>query len=368
MKVAIITRHAICNYGSFLQTYALQKEIDKLGHEAVIIDYIREDEEYHKRINVALKKSGKWNKNVLTRLVYKLSRYPETVLMEKKFASFRNNLLHMTKLYTSLEELKQDKPQADVFCTGSDQVWGPISLDSYDPAYFLEFTKEQDTRIAYAASFGKKKFDEESRRFYKEALQKYDVISVRENSAVSVIRDLGIENVQQVLDPTLLLNAEEWSKLITKDIKGKYVLVYQIHANPAMDKYAEEFARRVKLPVLRVSFYLHQITRAGKLVYLPDVGTFLSYIKNATYMITDSFHGTAFAINFNTQFVNVVHDETATRNQSLLQLTGLTDRIITDKTDFSIINKKIDFEPVNAVIEQNRKESIEKLNGFLRRK
>ena len=131
MKVAIITRHAICNYGSFLQTYALQKETDKLGHEAVIIDYIREDEEYHKRINVALKKSGKWNKNVLTRLVYKLSRYPETVLMEKKFASFRNNLLHMTKLYTSLEELKQDKPQADVFCTGSDQVWGPISLDSY---------------------------------------------------------------------------------------------------------------------------------------------------------------------------------------------------------------------------------------------
>ena len=274
----------------------------------------------------------------------------------------------MTKLYTSLEELKQDKPQADVFCTGSDQVWGPISLDSYDPAYFLDFTEEQDIRIAYAASFGKKKFDEESRRFYKQALQKYDVISVRENSAVSVIRDLGIENVQQVLDPTLLLNAEEWSQLITKDIKGKYVLVYQIHANPAMDKYAEEFARRVKLPILRVSFYLHQITRAGKLVYLPDVGTFLSYIKNATYMITDSFHGTAFAINFNTQFVNVVHDETATRNQSLLQLTGLTDRIITDKTDFSIINKKIDFEPVNAIIEQNRKESIEKLNGFLRRK
>ena len=135
-----------------------------------------------------------------------------------------------------------------------------------------------------------------------------------------------------------------------------------------MDKYAEEFARRVKLPILRVSFYLHQITRAGKLVYLPDVGTFLSYIKNATNMITDSFHGTAFAINFNTQFVNVVHDETATRNQSLLQLTGLTDRIITDKTDFSITNKKIDFEPVNAIIEQNRKESIEKLNGFLRRK
>ena len=365
MKVAIITRHEICNYGSFLKTYALQSEINKLGYEAVIIDYIREDEEYHKRINVALKKSPKWNKNVVTRLVYKMSRYPETVLMEKKFASFRKNLLNMTKLYTSLKELTEDKPEADIYCTGSDQVWGPISLDSYDPAYFLDFTDKNDKKIAYAASFGKKQFDEASMKYYKEALNKYDIISVRENSAVSIIKDMGIDNVEQVLDPTLLLNADEWSKLIEKEVTGKYVLVYQIHANPEMDKYAEEFAKRVGLPILRVSFYLHQATRSGKLVYLPDMGTFLSYIKNATYMITDSFHGTAFAINFNTQFVNVVHDETATRNQSLLQLTGLIDRIITDKSDFSIIDKKIDFEPVNAIIEENRKISIEKLKSFL---
>ena len=365
MKVAIITRHAICNYGSFLQTYALQSEIDKLGHETSIIDYIREDEEYHKRINVALKKAPKWNKNILTRLVYKASRYPETVLMERKFASFRKKYLHTTRLYTSMDELKQNKPQADIYCTGSDQVWGPISLDNYDPAYFLEFTGADDKKIAYAASFGKKKFDSESLEYYCNALSKYDVISVRENSAVSIIKDMGIDYVEQVLDPTLLLNAQEWSKLIEKEVTGKYVLVYQIHANPEMDKYAEEFAKRVSLPILRVSFYLHQCTRSGKLVYLPDIGTFLSYIKNAEYMITDSFHGTAFAINFNTQFLNVVHDETATRNQSLLQLTGLTDRIVSNKKDFSIIDKVIDFKPVNEIIEENRQISIEKLKSFL---
>lgn len=365
MKVAVITRHAICNYGSFLQSYALQKAIEKLGNEAIIIDYIREDEEYHKRINVALKKSNRWNKNILMRTIYKLSRYPETVLMEKKFAKFRKQHLNMTKLYSSLQELKDDKPQADIYCTGSDQVWGPISLDNYDPAYFLDFTNDEDVKISYAASFGKTKFAGDSMTYFEKALKKYRYLSVRENSAAEIISNMGIDKVEQVLDPTLLLNADEWSKLIEKEIAGKYVLVYQIHSNPELDKYAEEFAKKVNLPLLRVSFYLHQVCRSGKLIYLPTIGEFLSYIKNAEYMITDSFHGTAFAINFNTQFVNVVHDETATRNQSLLQLTGLTDRIVTDKKNFDIFDKKIDFSMVNKIIEENRKQSVDRLKTFL---
>ena len=368
MKVAVITRHAICNYGSFLQSYALQKAIEKLGNEAVIIDYIRDDEEYHKRINIALKKSNRWNKNLLMRAIYKMSRYPETVLMENKFAKFRKQHLNMTKLYSSFHELVNDKPQADIYCTGSDQVWGPISLDNYDPAYFLDFTKDEDVKISYAASFGKTKFAGDSMSYYESALKKYKHLSVRENSAAEIIRNMGIDKVEQVLDPTLLLNADDWSTLIEKEITGKYVLVYQIHSNPELDKYAEEFAKKVNLPLLRVSFYLHQISRSGKLIYLPTIGEFLSYIKNAEYMVTDSFHGTAFAINFNTQFVNVVHDETATRNQSLLQLTGLTDRIIADKTDFSIIDKKIDFEQVNSIIEEHRKISMDRLKAYLTEK
>ena len=365
MKVAVITRHAICNYGSFLQSYALEKAIEKLGNEAVIIDYIREDEEYHKRINIALKKSKRWNKNFLMRTIYKASRYPETVLMERKFAQFRKKHLNMTKLYTSIQELEMDKPQADIYCTGSDQVWGPISLENYDPAYCVDFTNDEDVKISYAASFGKTKFEGDTMSYFAEALKKYKYLSVRENSATEIISGMGIDKVEQVLDPTLLLNSEEWSKLIEKEVTGKYVLVYQIHSNPDLDKYAEEFAKKVNLPLLRVSFYLHQISRSGKLVYLPTIGEFLSYIKNAEYMITDSFHGTAFAINFNTQFVNVVHDETATRNQSLLKLTGLTDRIVTDKKNFDVFNKKIDFSKVNEIIEENRKQSVDRLKTFL---
>ncbi|MBQ6995558.1 MAG: polysaccharide pyruvyl transferase family protein [Lachnospiraceae bacterium] len=355
----------MCNYGSFLQSYALQKAIEKLGNEAVIIDYIREDEEYHKRINIALKKSKRWNKNLLMRTIYKVSRYPETVLMERKFAQFRKKHLNMTKLYTSIQELEKDKPQADIYCTGSDQVWGPISLDNYDPAYCLDFTNDEDVKISYAASFGKTKFEGDTMLYFANALKKYKYLSVRENSATEIISGMGIDKVEQVLDPTLLLNSDEWSKLIEKEISGKYVLVYQIHSNPELDKYAEEFAKKVNLPLLRVSFYLHQVSRSGKLIYLPTIGEFLSYIKNAEYMITDSFHGTAFAINFNTQFVNVVHDETATRNQSLLQLTGLTDRIVIDKKNFDIFNKKIDFSKVNEIIEENRKKSVDRLKVFL---
>lgn len=187
----------------------------------------------------------------------------------------------------------------------------------------------------------------------------YSNITVRENSAVQILSDMGIE-AQQVLDPTLLVTADEWEQYISnKDIqKEEYVLVYQIHNNPELDKYAIKFAKKAGLPLVRVSPILHQAKRGGKFVYLPDIGEFLALIKNARYMVTDSFHGTAFAINFNKQFVEVLPNTgTASRNQSILKLTGLEDRIVKDLNDFTFINRKIDFTGVNHKIETERSAS-----------
>lgn len=104
--------------------------------------------------------------------------------------------------------------------------------------------------------------------------------------------------------------------------------------------YAKKFADSVGLPLYRISPSLHQITRGGKFIYLPDLGDFLSFIKNCTYFITDSFHGTVFALIFNKQFVEILpNNNTGSRNQSILQLTGLMDRIIIDFNDFSIANQ-----------------------------
>ena len=111
---------------------------------------------------------------------------------------------------------------------------------------------------------------------------------------------------------------------------------------------------------------LHQIKRGGKFVYLPDISEFLSLIKNAKYLITDSFHGTAFAINFNTQFIEILPNTgTSSRNQSILKLTELEDRVLTDLEDFSYIDSQIDFSKVNKIIQKNREESIEYLKKFI---
>ena len=199
-------------------------------------------------------------------------------------------------------------------------------------------------------------------------LSTYNGIAVRENAAVDLLKQMDIPCAGQVLDPTLLLTGEEWSKFITKpnSLPQRYVLVYQLHNNPALNKYAKNFAAHVGLPLYRVSPTFHQFRRGGKFIYLPDLGEFLSTIKNCSYFITDSFHGTAFALNFNRQFIEILpNNKTGSRNQSILKLTGLENRIVTDFEDFSIGDDNIDFAKVNQIVEHERNKSLKILRAII---
>ena len=356
MDIKVITRHAPSNYGSLLQSIATVTVLERLGHTCEIIDYIRDDEHGLKAVTTVLDGKQGWNGNLLKKLVYIALRYPEEKRAEMKFSRMRKKYLKLTGRSRTHEELKQ--LDADVFMTGSDQVWGPTLNGHYDEAYFLSFVKDKP-KIAYAASFGRTEFTPATLSEYKKMLSDYTGIAVRENSAVELRAQMNIPCAGQVLDPTLLLTGDEWGKWIEKDVQGKYVLVYQLHNNPALSDYAVRFARHVGLPLYRVSPTFHQCRRGGKFVYLPDLSEFLSYIKHSTYFITDSFHGTAFALNFNRQFIEILpNNKTGSRNQSILQLTGLQDRIVTDYNDFSISNKKIDYESVNAVLRNEREKSM----------
>ena len=138
-------------------------------------------------------------------------------------------------------------------------------------------------------------------------------------------------------------------------IRGKYILVYQVHNNPRLDLDAEKVSKDKQLPIVRVSALFHQIIRKGKLVVCPKMGEFLGYIRYAECMITDSFHGTAFALNFNIPFVEVLpNNNTGTRNISILMLTGLSNRILQDENDISLASEEIDFAPVNAILKRER--------------
>lgn len=365
MKIAVITRHSIINYGSLLQAYATQKVLENLGYSCQVIDYIRKDETYYNREKTLLAGKPKWNKDPVRRFVYLGLRQPESILAGKRFEKYQNKYLNLTRRYCSFEELKKDKPEADVFMTGSDQVWGPIENGSYDDCYFLSFTDDSDRRISYAASFGRTDLSHANIELFQKWLPRYEKISVREDSAVEILGNMKIAAMQS-LDPTLLLDRTHWDKLTKNVPVDEYILIYQIHNDRRLGKYAKKVADKLGIKLIRVSPTFHQIASEGKLVWCPDPSMFLSYVKNAKCMITDSFHGTAFAINFNTPFVEILpENKTGTRNMSILRLIGLEERILRDNEDVALALNPIDFREANKLLQDERTKSLSILKSMI---
>lgn len=370
MNVKVITRHSPSNYGSLLQSIATVKTIEGLGHDCSIIDYQRPDERGLKGVLTQVNCKAGFD-NPLKKLAYIAIRYPIEKFALVRFDRMRKKYLKMTSRCSSHVDLK--KISADAFITGSDQVWGPMMNGVYDSAYFLQFVGKDSRKLAYAASFGKTKFDESTVVAYKKMLSEYDKIAVREKSAVSLLEEWGLNNcLGQVLDPTLLLDMSQWTNLLIKkndfdkykDLK--YILVYQIHNDPKLSGYAKRLAKHTGMELLRVNPMLHQALRGGKFICSPDLSEFLSLVANASCIVTDSFHGTCFSINFGKQFIEILpNNATGTRNQSILELTGLSDRILCDFNDYSLVDKVIDYSKVNELLEVERRKSLEVIRSMI---
>lgn len=370
MNVKVITRHSPSNYGSLLQSIATVKTIEGLGHDCSIIDYQRPDERGLKGVLTQVNCKAGFG-NPLKKLAYIAIRYPIEKFALVRFDRMRKKYLKMTSRCSSHVDLK--KISADAFITGSDQVWGPMMNGVYDSAYFLQFVGKDSRKLAYAASFGKTKFDESTVVAYKKMLSEYDKIAVREKSAVPLLEEWGLNNcLGQVLDPTLLLDMSQWTNLLIKkndfdkykDLK--YILVYQIHNDPKLSGYAKRLAKHTGMELLRVNPMLHQALRGGKFICSPDLSEFLSLVANASCIVTDSFHGTCFSINFGKQFIEILpNNATGTRNQSILELTGLSDRILCDFNDYSLVDKVIDYSKVNELLEVERRKSLEVIRSMI---
>lgn len=362
--VAFITRHAVANYGSLLQTYAFQSILERLNYDVLLINYISKSELPCNILKTIIKDTN-WNSNILKRIIYYFTQYPVKKHMFSKFQEYRRTYLtSASKLYTTSKELANEFPNADVYVTGSDQCWNFIHNNKIDSAYFLSFLPDEKKRISYAASFGSEEVLKENARQIKKYLSKYSTILVRENSAIDILNQVELLG-SQVLDPTMLLTKNDWDLIATKITKKNYVLVYQLNYNKAFSDYAKRFAKMKKLPLLRISPSINYILCSGKLIYLPDPGEFLGYIKNASYFLTDSFHGTAFALLFHKKFVEILPPNYDSRNRSILSLFGLNDRILKSYDDFSIADKKIDYEKIDSYISAERDCSIKLLKDAI---
>jgi hypothetical protein len=364
MKLCLLTFHRAVNYGAVLQAYATQLYLQKNGHSCIMLDFIPNKDIYHRNISTCLQQS-KWNRNIATRFAYKLLKFTDFINLQRTFDSFVARKMHLTQGFSSFAELQEALPQVDVYITGSDQVWNSEITQNHRDVFQWQFLKDSQVRISLSSSFGKEKLNNVDMKEMQPLLKKYNHISVREKSALDILKKMGISNATWLLDPTLLIAKQSWERLCktSRKTRKNYVLLFQLNKDLHMEEYAKNLAKQHNIRLLRISCSLHHILKKGILVYCPPPEEWLSLFYNATYIITDSFHGTAFSINFNKQFISVLPPKRATRLESILELTGLTDRILRDYNDYSIMDRPINYQPVNAILEQERK----KADDFLKK-
>ena len=361
MKIDVITFHNVNNYGSVLQTYATQWIFEKFGYDVEIIDYCRRDQiDYKSQIKNSLEKSSFWKKNIVTKLVYSIIKSPSYRKQSKNFTSFLAQYIHLSKdKYYSIDDLLSNPPRADVYCTGSDQMWNSYYNAGIERAYYLDFV-EGHKKIAFSTSIGLTEFPSDEVATITKLLEKYYAISVREKSGQKLLSSIGINNVTHVLDPTLMLTKENWQDIASpRLIKRPYVLIYQLNPNKKFDEFAANLARKKGLKLVRINNLYDHIMKNGKPFFIPKVEEYLSLFMYADYIVTDSFHGTAFCLNLQKQFFVFYPPKFSTRLDSIVTLTGLKNRIVEDNNYLKLMKGKIDYSEVSPILEEERSKTID---------
>lgn len=365
-KIDIITLQNVRNYGSALQAYATQKIFEQLDWHPFFFNYYKEK----KRISfITRSKSYIQGNGLLKKLLKVCLLLPTFMKQDYVFGDFLKKYLNIIPLKVSSEkDFKKLSLDADIYCTGSDQTWNSGWNNGILPPLFLSFAPKGKKCIAYAASFGKTKLDDWEKEKTKLLLSRYSAISVREASAVKIVKDLNLGlSAIHVLDPTLQLNRHFWRKL-SKPVKYKrYCFLYQLNHNPDFDKFAMQFAHNKGLKLLRWCNRYDQIRLpADEKIIIPKVEDFISFIDHSDFVLTDSFHCTAFSCNLNKQFLAIYPNNYSSRIASLLELLHLIDRHI-EKLDINeYLNKaEIDFTVSNNILEKERQKGISFLRSAL---
>lgn len=349
MKIKTITCHDVYNVGASLQAYALAAYLRQLGHDVEIIDYKPDYLSNH----YALWGIGnpRYDRPVLREL-YLMAKLPGRLMAKygkrkKEFDAFTRDMLPTTDVrYTSNEELKKNPPEADAFFAGSDQIWNTFFRNGKDPAFYLDFVPESKVKASYAASFATESVPEEWKKQIKDWLSGLDYISVRERSGVEIVKKMGFSEAVLVLDPVFLLDEQAWMKVAKQlPLNEPYLLVYDFDNNPEMQKYAKRLAEKNHwkiYSVLPCAYCERCFSQEGPTA-------FLTLVHNAEFVVSNSFHATAFSLIFHKQFAVFNRNEKInTRMQDLAQLAGIQERLITD-ADVNL--EEIDYFRVNEKLE-----------------
>lgn len=340
MKIGIITIFRANNYGAELQAFALQRKLELMGFDAEVINYpFYKNKEHVKSrlskpvINIGLKNKLK---EVVFPIVQSLREKPIKDALDikrNKMEEFhRQNTRLSAKTYRCVEELMQEEWKYDLYITGSDQVWNPRLGSSIEP-YFLSFAPENKPKISYASSFGVSLISADLHDLLKQRLSKYSKIAVREKQGVDIVKQVAGIDAVQVLDPTLLLTKDEWQSVSKPvEVPKPYILIYELMPCCLISEIALKLASENSgVNVVRIIGQLGIGSVAG-VQDIDDAGPaeFIDLFAGASAVVTNSFHGTAFAVNFQKPVYPVIPAkmQNSSRITSLLEMLGMLDAVI----------------------------------------
>ncbi len=351
MKVALLTFHTAYNYGAMLQAYSTQKALDEIGVEVEILDfYPKSYERKNKNINFTLD---------VKLSIKKLAALFDTNIQEKytKFKKFRS-YLNLTTRYLSLEELEQENLDYDFVIVGSDQVWN--AQKGMDEMYLLNFVPQHIPKISYASSFGTNLIPDKCLPVFEKHLSTFKAISVRETDGVKILQKILKKNVTHVLDPTLMLTINHWKTLITDiPIDYDYIFTYGLNKNKQSAELLKAVSERYNLPIVGIPMGKRVPKEFNTKINIKNAGPidFLSYLHGAKVVVTGSFHGLAFSVNFNKTFYLAKHDTRNSRMDSLLEILSLTERQEYTPKRVHLLKEKdlyINYENINSKLAEER--------------
>lgn len=364
-KVATLTFHNCDNYGAVLQAYALQQVLLEMGADTEIIDYTRSN--LADVLHMITTKLLSFLKGKPDKQLYSTREFLEMVFhgdgnskdIHESFAKFRETHFICSRP-VSKKTIGLLENDYDYFIVGSDQVWncGRVNLE---PTYLLDFVSDDQKKISYAASFGISEIPEKYKEIYCRLLSKFSHISVREKQGVSLVKMLTGKDAVWVLDPTLLLGVEDWLKILDNGVnrESHYILVYHLGESDRIREIAGKLSEQTGLPL---RFARKQKSKTDSVVVKGvSPAEWVELFLNADYVVTSSFHGVAFSINFNKQFYAVkaedrIRQAMQSRLADILSRMELDDRYIESFTEINL-EKSIVYEKVNCMLEDLRKVS-----------
>ena len=376
MKIKLASCYFVGNYGSLLQAYALQKFLEDSGNEvenlnvygikkeldkAKIGYYLHEAKDF----SVIFNKAGRVKKAVLKKFDKK---YAEALdKRAAKVKAFREKYIKVSPFIPTKADMSEYVKDAGAVIVGSDQLWLPSNIVA--DYYTLNFVPDQTRKISYSTSFGVSELPDEYKKQTKKFLSRFEYLSVREDTGKQIVNDLGLE-CKLVCDPTLLLSKEDWLEAIPnqRKVNEPYIFCYFLGNIPEHRELAKRLRNKTGMKIVAL-LHCEQYSKCdyGYADITPfDVGPddFVNLIRNASFVLTDSFHGTCFSVINNKQFYSLPRHRdgeklsTNSRLYSLSRVLGLTDRVISlDKTETIDMDNNIDYEAVNAKLAVFRTES-----------